>query len=171
LKEKELEFVWQIGRVVQGDGGDRVIEFRDPAACRRCKSGRGCGAGQFARLFGRGRPLRLRAPGVDALPLGAMVRIGIDSRWLLLAAAAGYLVPVLAFIAGAVAAGPMLGQGDGAALIGGLIATAAAWHAIRRLAPGLLRPAVRIGELLESAGSRNHLEHEAGADGACNQEF
>lgn len=171
MSETDVEVVWQIGRVVQGDHGEILIEFRDPAACRRCKSGKGCGAGQFARLFGRGRPVRFTAPGADALPLGTLVRVGIDARWLMLAAAASYLVPVLAFIAGALAAGPVLGQGDVAALIGGLIATAAAWLLIRRLAPGLLRPALRIGEALESASARNHLEQVAGAGGSCNQEF
>lgn len=171
MNEEHVGVVWQIGRVVQGDDGAVRVEFRDPADCRRCTSGKGCGAGQFARLFGRGPPVQLTVPAADALPLGALVRVGIDSRWLLLAAAASYLLPVLAFIAGALAAGPGLGRGDVAALTGGVIAAAAASFSSHRLAPGLLRPRMRIGEVLESAGRRNHLEPMSGAVGSCNQEF
>lgn len=164
-------FVWQIGRVVRSDGATVLLELPDPAACGRCRAGQGCGAGQFARLFGRGRALQLSAPSCRYFSLGATVQVGIDSRWLLLAAAAAYLIPVLAFIGGALVAGAVIGDHDLAALAAGLLATAVASLALRHLVPGLLRPELHIGAVLETGLACTHFDNVAGAGGSCIEQY
>lgn len=156
----EATLVWQVGRLIRGDDGTMLLEFPDPAACARCRSGHGCGAGQMARLFGQHRAVRLPAPAIADRFAQGWVRVGVDSRWLLLAAAAAYLLPLLAFIGGALTAGVFAGGNDAAALLGGLVASAGAWLALRRGLPGLLQPNLKLDPMLESHAERNH-------SGAC----
>jgi len=101
---------------------------------------------------------------------GARVRVGVDSRWLLTAAAIAYLLPLIAFVIGAVLAGPALGASDGAALAGGLAGVVFAWIIVRRLMPGLLNPRLHLGEVLESRPARNHLQLQPVGEGACRQD-
>jgi positive regulator of sigma E activity len=98
---KDADLIWQIAVVRCDDDGSRWLEFNDPGSCHKCSSGTGCGAALFSRLFARPDA---RVPMLDDedIPADRMVRVGLDPRWLMLAAAATYLLPIIAFIAGAV---------------------------------------------------------------------
>jgi len=169
LNASDARLVWQIGQVVPGDDDRLRIEFADPSVCSRCRSGNGCGAGQFARLFGRGRAVRLAAPAEVELQVGNRVRVGIDARWLLIAAGAAYLVPLIALLGAMVLIGPVAGGSDAVVLGAGLAAIAASWLLTRNLLPGLLRPALTIDSILESVAAREHLDKHAEAAGRCNR--
>lgn len=157
-RQTAAELIWQYG-VVRSRAGYSWLEFEDPGDCNRCRQGRGCGAALFSRLF--------RQPSVT-LPLprehgglkpGQRVRLGVNPRWLLMAAAAVYLLPVLGFLAGCVAADAIWPRDDAAALGGGLLALLSI-VAIRARLRGRGAPQpelVLIDGPLESRAAQNHL--------------
>ena len=111
--------LWQAARIVEDEDGDRWLEFAPLSACARCRSGQGCGASQWARLFGEPGASRLPLPEDCTLPAGSPVRAGIQARALLKAATLAYLVPLLGFVA-TLAALDALDLPEAASLIAGL---------------------------------------------------
>ena len=160
--------LWQTGRVVRAD--DRLwLEFRDLTDCARCRAGHGCGAASFARLF--------RFGGAPRVPLarrwerhqGALLRAGLDARWLAWGAALLYLPPLLLFLAGALVAG-WLGGGDWAALGAGLGGALTGLALTRRASAVLLAPRLRFEPVraLESIAGCKHVDEDfESAAAAC----
>lgn len=123
--------IWQVGVVRREPDGRAWLEFSDPGACARCSQGSGCGAALFSRLFARPET-RIPLPDDDARPPGQLIRAGLDPRWLVLAAVAAYLLPVLAFVLGAVAADGIWPRNDLAALFTGTVVSLSAVILLRR---------------------------------------
>jgi sigma-E factor negative regulatory protein RseC len=99
------------GLVVSVSDAIATIEVESPVACRRCASGRGCGAGLLAS--GQSRTIDVNIPPGMALQRGDAVRLVLDSRQLLRAAMLAYALPLaglLLFAAIAVLVFP--GAGD-----------------------------------------------------------
>lgn len=140
--------IWQIAVVRRGPDGRAWLEFSDPGACTRCSQGTGCGAALFSRLFARPDT---RIPLTDDIDRrsGQVVRAGLDPRWLLLAAAAAYLVPASSFVLGAVAADWIWPSNDVAALFTGLVVSLAVAALTRRPLRMISRPPLTIVDLHE----------------------
>lgn len=160
---KDAGLIWQIAVVRHDDAGGRWLEFNDPGGCNKCSSGTGCGAALFSRLFAR-PDARVPMPGEKRVAAGRLVRVGLDPRWLMLAAAATYLLPVVAFVAGALLADRLLPGSDPAALAAGisfaLLAALLARHPLNFIS----RPRLVLVELhqgLESEGDGGHLSQQS----------
>lgn len=154
----DSDLIWQTGTVCKNDGRAWLV-FDDPGACSRCSAGTGCGAALFSRLFSRSGPVSIRLRGPASAHHGQRVRAGLNPHWLMMAASVLYLLPVLAFLAGALAAESIWPRDDLAALgVGSLFAGLAVWSTRRRLrlaeAPGL--KLVAIDPTLESGDARDH---------------
>lgn len=91
--------LWQPARIVVDASGQRWLEFDRLSDCAPCRAGTGCGASQWARLFGTGPTRRMPLPPACELPSGTRVRAGMPARVLVLAAAQLYLLPLLTFLA------------------------------------------------------------------------
>ncbi|MBS3744929.1 MAG: SoxR reducing system RseC family protein [Wenzhouxiangellaceae bacterium] len=154
----DSDLIWQTGTVCKNDGRVWLV-FDDPGACSRCSSGTGCGAALFSRLFSRSGPISLPLRGPALVHHGQRVRAGLNPHWLMMAAAALYLLPVIAFLVGALAAEAMWPRDDLAALgVGSLFAGLAVWSTRGRLGSSLA-PVLKLAELdpaLESSGARDH---------------
>ena len=156
------DLIWQTG-VVRSRDGRAWLEFDDPGACSRCESGKGCGAALFSRLFSQ--PAAVIPLGdADNPPVGRRVRAGLNPRWLMRAAAAFYLLPVAAFLAGCLGAHAIWPDNDLAALSGGTLVAAlvirVARERLRRAGPPGLE-LIEIDSGLESRGIGGHLpSHE-----------
>lgn len=102
-------------------------------------------------------------PGDSEIPADRLVRVGVDPRWLMLAAAGTYLVPVVAFVAGAVSADQVFDGRDAVALLAGVsFALVAAWFARYPLA-FISRPRLALVDMhqgLESASDSDHLSRQ-----------
>lgn len=124
------------GTVVGLSNGMATIRLETPAACGGCASRTGCGsAAGGARL--------LTLPAAPALRPGDAVRVSLPAAVLAPAALLGYLLPLLALLAGAVIG--ELGWGSDAAAVGGaalgfLGGLALARSAARRLLGPALSP-------------------------------
>jgi len=156
--ERNADLIWQTG-VVKTRAGRAWLEFDDPGACGRCSRGRGCGAALFSRLFSR-PPTVIALDDADLRTAGKRVRAGLSAHWVMLAAAALYLVPVIAFLAGALAADTIWPRDDLAALCGGLLAGFGAVGAIRKRLRCTRPPRLELVELdagLESRAGGDHL--------------
>lgn len=148
---------WQTATVRRGPGGAIYLAFPDPAACRRCARGEGCGAAPLSRLFvraGATLPLDPRC----GLRVGDEVRVGVDRRWLLAAAFAAYLLPVLGFVVAAAIAYGLWPGDDVAGLALGLAGAAASFWLLKGPLDRIAKPDLvflRRGEsepgVLESA--------------------
>ena len=139
--------------------GTGWLEFDDPGSCSRCSSGTGCGAALFSRLFARPEA-RIPMPGDRRIGAGRLVRVGLDPRWLMLAATVTYLLPVMAFVAGAVVADRFVPGNDAAALMSGVSAAVAAVWLAHRSSKFMGRPRLELVELhrgLESGGDSGHV--------------
>lgn len=93
------DLLWQPARIVEDDGGRRWLEFESLSDCARCRAGTGCGASQWARMFGSGPVRRMPLPSDCELPNGTAVRAGLPASALVRAAGRVYLLPLLVFIA------------------------------------------------------------------------
>ncbi|MDT8449320.1 MAG: SoxR reducing system RseC family protein [Wenzhouxiangellaceae bacterium] len=127
--------IWQTAVVRAHGDGRGWLEFADAGRCARCESGTGCGAALFSRLFTRRSPALPLPPGAE-FDSGRIVRVGVPVAGLVRAAAAMYLAPAVAFLAGAVGAHLAWPGNDAAALAGAVLATAVVALAIRVSAPG-----------------------------------
>lgn len=158
---KDAELIWQTAVVRCDDAGRYWLEFSDPRGCSRCSSGTGCGAALFSRLFAR-PDTRLPMPGEQSIPADRLVRVGLDPRWLMLAAAAAYLLPVIAFVAGAVFADQVLPGSDPAALFSGVALALVAGLLARFPLKFISRPRLRLVELHAGLESASHGGHFSG---------
>ena len=93
------DLLWQPARIVEDDDGRRWLEFESLSDCARCRAGTGCGASQWARMFGNGPVRRMPLPSDCGLPSGTLVRAGLPASALVRAAGRLYLLPLLVFIA------------------------------------------------------------------------
>lgn len=159
------DLIWQSG-VVRGRVGRVWLEFDDPRACSQCSQGTGCGAALFSQLFQR-RAVAIPLHEHDALQPGQRIRAGLRPRWLMMAAAALYLLPVMAFLAGSLAADAIWPRNDLAALCGGMLVVFLVVRMIRNWLrsqgpPGLELIALdgTIGESLESRRTGDHLKSQ-----------
>lgn len=156
---KNARLIWQTAVVRIDDVGAAWLEFSDPGACSRCASGSGCGAALFSRLFTR-RDTRVPLPADESVAGGRVVRVGLDSRWLMMAAGAAYLLPVLTFVVAAAGADLVWPGSDPAALVSGLTFALAAVALARHPLKFLGNPRLTLVDLqpdLESAGAGGHL--------------
>lgn len=117
------------GTVLSVEAGHALVQPDNPANCRACAEGRGCGGGLFARALAReGAPLsvenRLQAD------VGDCVVLGTAGSGLLSAALLVYLMPLLALLAGA-GLGQLLGGGDAPAMLGGGLGLATGFALLR----------------------------------------
>ncbi len=139
--------LWHPAVVVTGPDDRPALEIEPLSACQRCRTGHGCGAGTFSRLFVR-RRLSLALPDEARFETGTVVQVGISERAVIKAAGLGYGLPVLVFVAAVVIGQGLAGQGtaaDGIALLSGL-ACAGAVYALLRRRPGLGELDIRIVE-------------------------
>lgn len=153
---KGSELIWQIAVVRLDDKGRRWLEYSDPAGCDKCSTGTGCGAALFSRLFAR-PDTRIPLSDDNHIPAGHVVRVGLDPRWLLLASAATYLLPVIAFVAGALFADRLFPGSDPAALFAGIALALTAGLAAHYPMKLIDRPRLELVELHEGLES-NGLE-------------
>jgi len=102
--------------------------------------------------------------GGDEYPEGRRLQVGVEPGWLVLAAAVSYLVPVAAFVAGAVLANLQWPKNDPAALCGGLLmALSAVFFLARNLPHRIIRPPLWLVDRdspLESGGVGGQFRNE-----------
>lgn len=158
---KDAGLIWQIAVVRRDKAGSGWLEFDDPGGCTKCSSGTGCGAALFSRLFAR-PDVRVPMPDGKDMPAGRLVRVGLDPRWLVLAAAATYLLPVIAFVGGALCADRLLPGSDPAALASGVAFALLAALLARGPMKLIGRPGLVLVELKESLESTGHGGHLSG---------
>ncbi len=153
--------VWHSATVAAGARGRLMLRFPDPSACARCARGEGCGAAHLSRLFTRtGAELPLNSR-LGFAP-GDTVRVGVDERWLLWAAALTYMVPLLAFMSGALAAHALYPGNDAAALAAGLLVALIAVAVLKSPLGRLSRPRMQVTRVEpEPGGSLESGEHGA----------
>lgn len=150
--------IWQIAVVRHDQAGRDWLEFSDPRECRKCSSGSGCGAALFSRMFAPSGAW-VAMPGECGIPAGHRVRVGLDPRWLMLAALTTYLLPVIAFIAAAVVADRLSAGNDFAALISGAVCALVAAAAARSWLKPLGKPNLVLVELDQSLESDDNSGH------------
>ena len=90
---------WQTALIVEDAAERRWLEFPDVSRCRRCREGSGCGAAQWARLFGLRAATRWPLPNDCRLEPGTPVRAGLRTGVVLGLAVRAYLLPLLVFVA------------------------------------------------------------------------
>lgn len=110
--------ITETGRVLEVEGDWAWVACRRQVECARCAEGRGCGGGVLGRLLGDRLHKVRAATGSVAVSPGDQVLIGLGEDVVMRAAAVVYLVPLLAALAGALAAWRLGGGGDLAAVIG-----------------------------------------------------
>lgn len=131
----------ECARVVQVTDGACWVEVPGAASCSACATGKGCGGGTMARLFGDRRvPLRVCVPADITPRVADLVEIGMPARGVAGASLFAYLPLLAGVVGGAVTGGMLAGDagGDGAAITGaagGLLLAFAVLH----LADGLSR--------------------------------
>lgn len=115
----------QPGTVVALFGDRAVIETEPIQHCEACASGRGCGAGLFARLLSR-RATRLEVSNDLGVATGDRVTVGVDERGLVRASLRLYGTFLMALVGGAAAGHALaLSQGWPADAVSVLVAFAA----------------------------------------------
>ncbi len=125
--------IWQPGVVRVSESGQCWLEFSATSPCARCASGQGCGAGLFSGLMLASRPARLPLSGHSGYQAGQSLLAGIRPHRLVIAAALLYLVPVLAFVVGALLADQLRPGSDAFALTGGVLGCVMLWFPVLRL--------------------------------------
>jgi len=115
--------IWQLARVVSREAEELILVFSAPEGCERCAGGAGCGAGVLGRLFAR-RETQVRLPANLTVASGDWVRVGFEPRHLARSAGLHYGLPLIGFLAGAVAGHMLMSDSlgrDFVALGGGLV--------------------------------------------------
>jgi len=110
--------ITETGRVLQVEGEWALVACRRQVECARCAEGRGCGGGVLGKLLGDRLHQVRAATGAVPVATGDRVLIGLSEDAVLRAAAAVYLVPLLAALAGAVGLGLVLPGGELGAVAG-----------------------------------------------------
>ncbi|MEX0916142.1 MAG: SoxR reducing system RseC family protein [Wenzhouxiangellaceae bacterium] len=160
---RNSDLIWQTAVVRRDRDGHAWLEFGDPGACSRCSNGTGCGAALFSRLFARPAS-RLPLTDDDGRPDGRMVQVGLDPRWLVLAAAATYLLPVVAFVTGAVLADLAWPGHDPAALLGGVTLSLAVAVVVRYPIRSISRPRLMLTDFDTALESHARCDQVMGRD-------
>lgn len=140
---------------------DWWLEFEAAGSCSRCERGVGCGAGLFARLLAPARGLRLRTNNHLGLEHGSVVRAGVEARWLVYAAACLYLLPLIVFMTGVLAADAVYPGNDVLALVAGLALSGGSILPARRLTRQLPLPVITQttdNPTLESQRNCSHID-------------
>ncbi len=119
-------------RVVRIEGDLAWVRTESPSSCGAC-GGKGCGSSAFVRLLHPREPEYAVLNPISA-EAGEAVVVGIEEGALLSAAVAGYLVPLLALLSGALLGGVW---GDLQAVLGGVagLVLAAVWLKRRKALP------------------------------------
>ncbi|NGX16749.1 SoxR reducing system RseC family protein [Wenzhouxiangella sp. XN24] len=110
--------ITETGRVLEVDGDWAWVACRRQVECPRCAEGRGCGGGVLGKLLGDRLHKVRAATGSVAVEPGDQVLIGLGEDAVLRAAAAVYLVPLVAALAVGATAATITGGGDLAAIAG-----------------------------------------------------
>lgn len=114
------------GAVVARSGGSVRVRIQRRNACGTCAVQNACGTSFLERYVGR-RAVELSALNQANAAVGDQVVIGIPEQSLLKAAAAAYLTPILALLAGALMGETLGGNyADAASLLGALLGLALA---------------------------------------------
>lgn len=132
----------QQGRVVAVQGDQARVRLGARAGCSACDAGRGCGAGVFGRLLGRGTVDLLVPNAIGARP-GHRVGVGIPESLFLQLAWGLYGWPLLGGLAGVIGAhaifAGILGANaaalDAVTLVAGLVVGAVGLSQARRRLP------------------------------------
>ena len=110
--------ITETGRILEVDGDWAWVACQRQVECPRCAEGRGCGGGVLGKLLGdRLHKVRVATGSLPVEP-GDQVRIGLGEDAVLRAAAAVYLVPLIAALAGGATVATLTGGGDLAAIVG-----------------------------------------------------
>lgn len=147
------------GLVVAVEGAYAQVQTQRRGACGGCSANGVCGTSVLERYLGR-RPVHLRALNQAGANVGDRVLVGISEQGLLKAAAAGYLLPLLGLIAGALL-GQSLGRWLGAvatdlpSLVGAAIGFALALRWLRRYSAGVERDPERRPVVLRRLGGES----------------
>lgn len=131
------------GLVVAVSGDTATVEVTSPIACRRCASGKGCGAGLLDA--GRPRAIDVKIPQGSKLTRGDAVALVVDSQQLLQAALFAYGLPL---------AGLLLFAGLATLLWPGAGDTVSAVFGLAGLAGGAIISRWRLGRNSNTACSR-----------------
>ena len=91
----------QQGKVVEVRGDRASIRIGTAAGCAACASGRGCGAGIFAKLWRR-KPILLTVENSISARPGEIVIVGISETTFLRVVARVYFLPLLAALVGGI---------------------------------------------------------------------
>jgi sigma-E factor negative regulatory protein RseC len=119
-------------RITRLEGGSAWVTSAAPSSCGAC-GGKGCGSSLFARVLHPDEP-EYRVDNPIGAQVGDDVVVGLPDGALLNAAIAGYLVPLLLLLVGAVVGQQFFGELG--AVGGGLCGLGlAALHLTRRRAP------------------------------------
>jgi len=118
----------QYATVVRLEGDRAWITAERESSCGQCSLRKGCGTAVLANVLGR-RSVNLWALNPLQAQPGERVVVGLDESAMLRGAMAVYLVPLLALILGA---GLLAGQGDTAAIAGGVVGFLAGLFWLRR---------------------------------------
>lgn len=145
--------IWHTATVGADPDGRLWLDFPDASSCARCARGEGCGAAQLTRLFVRsGSRLPLNAD--HGLEPGQRVRVGVEPRWLLRAAALAYLAPVLSFLAGALVAQALSPGRDALALSAGMLCAGLALTLLNGPLARLSQPRLSLERVAEEPVER-----------------
>lgn len=110
-----------IGHVCSMDGGRITVVVDAPVACRRCASGKGCGAGLLAGSA-KSRRIDVIAPAGITFEIGDVVTLTLAPAQLLRAALIAYGLPLVALVGSAWLASGVAGGQDNPAAIGIVLA-------------------------------------------------
>lgn len=120
------------GRVVAVDGAFAWIETRRKTACGSCSAKAGCGTSVLDKVFGQ-RMNRIRALNQVEARVGDEVIIGLSESALVRGSFAVYATPLVGLFAGAGLATAWSGaDGEGLAILGGVLGLAAGFLVVRR---------------------------------------
>lgn len=92
-------------------------------------------------------------PADEEIAVDHLVRVGLDPRWLMLAAATTYLLPVIAFVGGALVAERLMPGNDPAALISAVSSAVATGLLARYRLKLIGAPRLQLVDLHKNLGS------------------
>lgn len=153
------------GRVVAVDGAFAWIETRRKTACGSCSAKAGCGTSVLDKAFGQ-RMNRIRALNQVEARVGDEVIIGLSESALVRGSFAVYAIPLVGLFAGAGLATALSGaEGEGLAILGGVLGLAAGFIAVRRFSHRIqtdrsYQPVV-LRQLIQPAGFRISLHNQS----------
>ncbi|RLK50308.1 RseC/MucC-like positive regulator of sigma(E) [Alkalispirillum mobile] len=126
----------QEAMVLAREEGNAWVEVRRQSTCSGCAASAGCGTGALGRWL-PGGTTRLRVVDPIGVQPGQRVLLAIPDGAVLRGSALLYLVPLLCLLVGALAGEQLsagLGlNGDGLAILGGVLGLVAGFGAARRL--------------------------------------